>query len=576
VLIRLIRTNLAPHKKLLAAMLVFQVGQSLLTLYLPDLNAQVIDQGVLTGDTAFIWRTGAIMLAVAGVQVCFLLAAMWAASKVSTSFGRDTRDQLFHRVTSFSQREVNQLGAPSLINRITNDVQQTQMLVLMVCTVAIVAPITAVGGVVMAMREDVVVTVLLLVTMPVLAFVMYLLIRQMIPQFRRMQLRIDRVNDVLRDQIVGMRVVRAFVREPEETARFDEVNADLTSTSLVAGRLMAAIFPAMLVIANLTSVGVVWISGYRIDSGDMSVGSLIALLSYVSLIVMSVMMTAFVASQAPRASVSAERILEVLDTDPSVVTAESPVVEVHESGSLELRDVSFAYPGAEAAVLHGISFRSGPGETTAIIGSTGAGKSTLMNLVPRLFDVTSGSLLVDGVDSRELDPDTLRDRIGLVPQRPYLFTGTVASNLRYGAPDATDEEMWAALEVAQATDFVMAMGGLEAHVAQGGSNVSGGQRQRLSIARALVRKPEVYLFDDSFSALDLATDARLRAALRPWTVGATVVLVAQRVSSVIDADRIIVLESGQMVGMGTHDELMASCPTYQEIVDSQIRLSDVA
>jgi ATP-binding cassette subfamily B multidrug efflux pump len=576
VLIRLIRTNLAPHKKLLAAMLVFQVGQSLLTLYLPDLAARVIDQGVLEGDTAFIWRTGAIMLVVAAVQVCFLLAAMWAASRVSTSFGRDTRDQLFHRVTSFSRREVNQLGAPSLINRITNDVQQTQMLVLMVCTVAVVAPITAVGGVVMAMREDVVVTVLLLVTMPILGFVMYLLIRQMIPQFRRMQFRIDRVNDVLRDQIVGMRVVRAFVREPEETARFDEVNADLTSTSLVAGRLMAAIFPAMLVIANLTSVGVVWISGYRIDSGEMSVGSLIALLSYVSLIVMSVMMTAFVASQAPRASVSAERILEVLDTEPSVVTAESPVVEVHESGSLELRDVSFAYPGAEAAVLHGISFRSGPGETTAIIGSTGAGKSTLMNLVPRLFDVTSGSLLIDGVDARELDPDTLRDRIGLVPQRPYLFTGSVASNLRYGAPDASDEEMWAALEVAQATDFVTAMGGLEAHIAQGGSNVSGGQRQRLSIARALVRKPEVYLFDDSFSALDLATDARLRAALRPWTVGATVVLVAQRVSSVIGADRIIVLEGGQMVGMGTHDQLMASCPTYQEIVDSQIRLSDVA
>jgi ATP-binding cassette subfamily B protein len=429
---------------------------------------------------------------------------------------------------------------------------------------------TIIGGVIMATREDVGLAWLLAVSIPVLALTLGAVIRKMVPQFRAMQDRIDGMNGVLREQIIGMRIVRAFVREPHERARFHGVNSELSETSLLAGRLMALMFPIMNIVVNGSSVAVVWFGANRVAGGDMSIGSLVAFLTYFTLILMSVMMATFVTMMAPRAAVCAERIEEVLDTETSVTVPVDPVTEVSVGGRLELRDVGFHYPGAEHPVLAGVSFTSLPGQTTAIIGSTGSGKTSLVNLVARLFDVTSGAVLVDGVDVRRLDPDILWHRIGLVPQKPYLFGGTVATNLRFGKPDATDDELWEALGVAQAADFVAAMpGGLDAPIAQGGTNVSGGQRQRLAMARALVRKPEIYLFDDSFSALDLATDARLRGALEPYTRESTVIIVAQRVSTIIRADQILVLEDGETVGLGTHDELLASCPTYAEIVESQ-------
>ena len=492
-------------------------------------------------------------------------------------FGRDVRSRLFHTVTDFSSQEVDHFGSPSLITRITNDVQQVQMLVLMTCTLLVAAPITAIGGVILALREDVGLSAILLVSIPLLIICVSLVISRMVPQYRLMQERIDVVNKVLREQITGIRVVRAFVREPDESKRFDATNTNLTDTSLKAGRLMAFMFPTVIVILNLSNAGVLWIGANRINAGSLTLGEMIAFLSYLTQILIAVMMATFMAIMVPRAAVCAERIEEVLDTPSSVRLAEVPVTEVTTTGRLELIDVGFNYPGAEAPVLSHISLTSLPGQTTAIIGSTGAGKTTLLNLVPRLFDATSGSVLVDGVDVRDLHPDLLRRRVGIVPQKPYLFSGTVASNLRYGKPDATDEEIWEALEVAQAADFVAAMpGGIEAEIAQGGTNVSGGQRQRLAIARALVRKPEIYLFDDSFSALDLRTDARLRAALVPYTAGSTLVVVAQRVSTISGADQILVLEDGQTVGLGTHDDLLENCPTYAEIVASQVGQQEAA
>ncbi len=576
-LIRLLRDHLRRYRRLLVLVLALQLVQTVASLSLPTLNADIIDRGVMTGETSRIWRLGGVMLLVTAVQVGFAIGAVYVGSRTAMGFGRDVRSALFHRVTAFSAREVAVFGAPSLITRITNDVQQVQMLVAMTCTMAIAAPITVVGGVLMALRQDAGLSWLLAVSLPVLAGSLGVVVSRMLPKFRLMQERIDNINRVLREQITGMRVVRAFVREPQEVARFDEVNHDLTETSLSAGRLMALMFPIVLLVINASSVAVIWFGAGRISRGEMTVGSLVAFLSYFTLILIAVMMGTFVAIMAPRAAVCAERIQQVLDTPTSVLPPQHPVAGLRERGSLELRDVGFGYPGAESPVLSGVSLRSLPGQTTAIIGSTGSGKSTLVNLVARLIDVTSGSVLVGGVDVRELDPEVLWQRIGLVPQKPYLFSGTVASNLRYGKPDATDEELWAALEVAQARDFVAAMpGGLDAQVAQGGSNVSGGQRQRLAIARALVRRPEVYLFDDSFSALDLATDARLRSALAPHTREATVVVVAQRVSTIAGADQILVLEDGVPVGLGRHEVLLATCPTYVEIVDSQAATQEAA
>ena len=570
-LIRLLRAHLRPYRNTLIAIVVLQTVQTSAALTLPTLNARIIDKGVLTGDVSYIRSQGAVMLGFALIQIVFAVAAVYYGGKVAMSFGRDLRSSLFHQVTDFSSREVGAFGAPSLITRITNDVQQVQMLVVMACTMAIAAPITMVVGVVMALRQDVGLSVVLLVSMPAAAVILGVIVSRMVPAFRLMQDRIDQINRVLREQITGIRVVRAFVREPQETHRFRTANAELTDVSLRAGRLMSSMFPTVNLLINLSSVGVLWIGADRVADGDIQVGSLVAYLSYLVQILMSVVMATFTVSMIPRAAVSATRIQEVLDTETTVVPPAKPVLDIVTHGALEFRNVGFHYPGAEHAVLTDISFTTSAGQTTAIVGSTGAGKTTLVNLVPRLFDSTAGGVLVGGVDVRDLDPDVLWNSIGLVPQRPYLFSGTVASNLQFGKPDASEADMWEALEVAQADDFVRAMrGGLEARIEQGGTNVSGGQRQRLAIARALIRKPEIYVFDDSFSALDLTTDARLRTALVPYTRDAAVVIVAQRVSTISTADMILVLEDGQVVGEGTHEQLIRDCPTYAEIVQSQI------
>lgn len=569
-LIQLLRTYLRPYHRPLAAVVVLQFVGTIASLYLPSLNADIIDLGVARGDTGFIVRTGAWMLVVSLVQIVCSIAAVYLGARTAMAYGRDVRAALFAHVNSFSAREVAHFGAPSLITRNTNDVQQVQMLVLMSCTMLVAAPIMSVGGVVMALREDLGLSWLLLVSVPVLALGLGQVIRRMVPGFRLMQTRIDAVNRVLREQISGIRVVRAFVREPYETRRFAAANTDLTATALHTGRLAALVFPIVMLVLNVSSVAVLWFGAGRVDAGAIEVGSLTAFLQYLMQILMAVMMATFMLVMVPRAAVCAERIGEVLATETSVTPPPEPVTAPPGRAEVELRTVRFQYPGAAEPVLRDVSFRVTPGTTTAIIGSTGAGKSTLLALISRLIDVTSGAVLVDGVNVRELAPEALWQRIGLVPQRPYLFTGTIASNLRHGNPDATEAELWAALEVAQARDFVAAMpDGLDAPVAQGGTNLSGGQRQRLAIARALVRRPEIYLFDDSFSALDLGTDARLRAALSPVTADAAVVVVAQRVATVADADRIVVLENGGVVGIGQHAELLTTCPTYAEIVASQ-------
>ena len=575
-LVALLRRQLSAYRSVLWLVVAYQAIQSAAGLWLPTLNADIIDKGVARGDQAYIWRVGAVMVGASLVQLVFSVAAVKVGSKAAMGFGRDTRRDLFHRVNEFSSREVNHFGPPSLITRITNDVQQVQMLVLMTCTLLLAAPFTAVGGVILAMRQDIGLSWIFIVTIPLVLLAQGSIIVRMTPTFRVMQEKIDRINEILREQLTGIRVVRAFVREPEETSRFREGNDSLTRTALTGGRLQSLMFPTVSLFVNMASVAVVWFGADQIGSGEMrNIGALIAFLTYLTQILMSVMMATYMAALVPRASVSAERIMEVLDTPSSVVRAADPVRITASRASLEMRDVGFHYPGAEHAVLEGISFVCRPGEMLAVIGSTGSGKTTLINLVPRLFDATSGAVLVDGVDVRELAPEDLWSRVGLVPQKPYLFSGTVASNLRYGREDATEDEMWEALRVAQAEDFVRAMdGGLEAAVAQGGGNLSGGQRQRLAIARALVRRPDIYLFDDSFSALDLATDARLRAALAPRVTDAAVVVVAQRVSTIRNADRILVLEDGEAVGLGTHEELLESCPTYIEIVESQASINE--
>ena len=573
---QLLRRFLTPYSRPLVLVAVLLLIQAIGNLYLPELNARIINEGVAVGDTAYIIRVGGVMLAVTLVLGATAVVSTYWSARVSMGFGRDVRSSLFSTVQTFSSREVNEFGTPSLITRNTNDVQQLQMLVLMGLTVMLTAPIMCIGGIVMALRQDVPLSALLLVIVPVMAVVIGLLMSRAIPLFRVMQVKIDRVNQVLREQLSGIRVIRAFVRTEHEERRFADANADLTSTALTVNRLFALMMPSLMLIMNLSGVAVIWFGGQRVDAGEMPIGNLTAFLAYIIQILMSVMMATMMFVMVPRAAASAERIGAVLDVVPTVADPDSPQPPTVR-GTVEFLDVEFRYPGAEEAVLRGISFLAAPGETTAIVGSTGSGKTTLVALVPRLFDVTSGGVLVDGVDVRELARDDLWSRIGLVPQRAFLFRGTVGSNLRVGRPDATDEELWHALTVAQAADFVRAMPeGLEAPIDQGGANLSGGQRQRIAIARALVRRPEVYVFDDSFSALDFATDARLRAALRRETGASTVLVVAQRVSTIMHADRIVVLDEGAVAGIGRHADLMATCPTYREIVLSQVTEEDAA
>ncbi|MET8504050.1 ABC transporter ATP-binding protein [Streptomyces sp. NPDC004787] len=576
-LIRLLRSFLGPYRKPIALLVLLQLLQTSATLYLPTLNADIIDNGVVNGDTGYILRFGALMIGVSLVQVVCNIGAVYFGARTAAALGRDVRAAVFGRVQSFSAREVGHFGAPSLITRTTNDVQQVQMLVLMAFTLMVSAPIMCVGGIIMALGQDVPLSGVLIAVVPVLGIAVSLIVRRMRPLFRTMQTRLDTVNRVLREQITGNRVIRAFVRDGYERERFKESNTELTDVSMATGRLMALMFPTVMTVVNVSSIAVVWFGAHRIDSDAMEIGALTAFLAYLMQIVMAVMMATFMFMMVPRAEVCAERIQEVLATESSVVPPAAPVRELGRRGHLEVRAAEFRYPGAEESVLRDVELVARPGETTAIIGSTGSGKSTLLGLVPRLFDVTGGEVLVDGVDVRELEPGLMARTVGLVPQKPYLFSGTVATNLRYGKPDATDEELWHALEVAQAKDFVSKLeGGLNAPIAQGGTNVSGGQRQRLAIARTLVQKPEIYLFDDSFSALDYETDALLRSALAEETADSTVVIVAQRVSTIRDADRIVVLDEGRVVGTGRHHELMAENETYREIVLSQLTEAEAA
>ncbi|MGY6018533.1 ABC transporter ATP-binding protein [Streptomyces spinosirectus] len=576
-LIRLLRTYLRPYKKPIALLVLLQFLQTCATLYLPTLNAHIIDNGVVKGDTGYILSFGALMIGISLAQVVCNIGAVYFGARTASALGRDVRAAVFDRVQSFSSREVGHFGAPSLITRTTNDVQQVQMLALMTFTLMVSAPIMCVGGIVLALGLDVPLSAVLVAVVPTLGICVTLIVRRLRPLFRSMQTRLDTVNRVLREQITGNRVIRAFVRDEYEKDRFRKSNADLTEMSLKTGNMLALMFPIVMTVVNLSSIAVVWFGAHRIASGGMQIGDLTAFLAYLMQIVMSVMMATFMFMMVPRAEVCAERIQEVLGTSSSVVPPVAPVTELRRHGHLEIRGAGFRYPGAEEPVLRSIDLVARPGEVTAVIGSTGSGKSTLLGLVPRLFDATDGEVLVDGTDVASLEPKLLAKTVGLVPQKPYLFAGTVATNLRYGNPDATDEELWHALEVAQAKDFVTALeGGLNAPIAQGGTNVSGGQRQRLAIARTLVQRPEIYLFDDSFSALDYATDAALRAALSEETAEATVVIVAQRVATIRDADRIVVLDEGRVVGAGRHHELMADNETYREIVLSQLTEAEAA
>ena len=573
---RLLIVHLRPYWREVLLVVGLLFVQAITNLYLPELNADIINNGVAKGDTDYILRTGGTMLAVTVLLGIASIVAVYWAAKVAMSFGRDLRSAIFRKVVAFSQREVNHFGTASLITRNTNDVQQVQTVVLMAMTVMVSAPIMIVGGLIMALRQDVPLSGILLVIVPLMAVIIGTLVRRAMPLFRAMQLRIDRINQVMRDTLAGIRVIRAFVRTDYEERRFDEANRDLFATSLSVNRLFALMIPTLMGIMNLSMVGVLWFGGIRVDSGGMPIGNLTAFLQYITQILFAVMMATMMFVIVPRAAVSSARIVEVLDTEPSIHDPLEPV-RPPRTGRVEFRDVEFRYPGAEAPVLRGISFTAGPGETTAIVGSTGSGKSTLVNLIPRFYDVTGGAVLVDGVDVRQLERADLWSRIALVPQRAFLFGGTVASNLRYGNEEATDEDLWRALETAQARDFVEAMEGrLEAPIAQGGTNVSGGQRQRLAIARALVKRAPVCIFDDTFSALDFGTDARLRAALRRDLADATVIIVAQRVGTILHADRIVVLEDGGVAGIGTHEELMRTCPTYREIVLSQVSEEEVA
>lgn len=573
----LLLTYLRPYRRSLALVLVLLLAQAIGNLYLPLLNAAIIDKGVARGDIDYILQAGGLMLAASLGLAAISVVSVYFGAKTSMAFGRDLRAAIFHRVGSFAQTEVNLFGTPSLITRNTNDVQQVQMVVMMALNMMILAPMMAIGGIIMAVRTDVTLSWLLVVILPLMAVVIGLLLVKAMPLFRSMQVKVDRINQVVREKLAGVRVIRAFVRDDFERRRFGEANEDLTATAIKVNRVFALMIPVLFGILNLSTVAVMWFGSLRVASGAMPIGDLTAFLSYIAQILISVMMATAMFAMVPRAAASAERIRAVLDTESSVCDPVAPTHRGALAGLIEFRDVEFRYPGAESPVLCSISFSASPGEMTAIVGSTGSGKSTLINLIPRFYDVTGGAVLVDGVDTREMTQDDLWAAIGLVPQRAFLFTGTIADNLRYGNPQATDQELWAALRTAQAEEFVREMPeGLLTAVSQGGASVSGGQRQRLAIARALVKRPPVYVFDDSFSALDFKTDAALRAALRAETAEATVIIVAQRVSTIRRADRIVVMDAGTIAGIGTHEELMLSCETYQEIVHSQLTAEEAA
>ena len=570
-LVRLLRRHLQPYTGLLLCVLVLQFAQVMASLYLPTLNADIIDKGVATGDTGYIWRTGAFMLAVSVGQGLCTVAATYLAARAAMSMGRDLRGAVFERVSGFSEREISAFGAGSLITRNTNDVQQVQMLVMMSATMLVTAPVMAVGGIVMAVTRAPGLSWLIGVSVPILLVAVGLIVGRMLPLFRSYQDKLDAINRVMREQLTGIRVIRAFVREEAETERFEDANGDIARVGERVGQLFVLLFPLVMLVLDVTIVGVIWFGGHQVGDGDVEVGTLIAFMSYLMQILMGIVMASFMTIMIPRAAVCAERISEVLATPPTITSSPDAVDTFPAPGTVEMRDVTFVYPDADARVLAEVSFTVQPGTTTAIVGSTASGKSTVVRLLARLLEASSGQVLIGGTDVREADPEALWAQMGLVPQQPFLFAGTVASNLRLGREEATDDELWEALEVAQAKDFVSKMdGGLEASIAQGGTNVSGGQRQRLAIARALVRRPDILIFDDSFSALDVSTDARLREAMGPATAGITKVIVAQRVSTIVEADQILVLDGGHLVGSGTHTELLATCPVYREIVTSQL------
>lgn len=578
---RLVNALLRPYWKLIAVVFFLVLVRAVTNLYLPTLNADIINDGVAKGDTGYIWRVGGYMLGVTVLQIVATIIASYLGAKVAMSFGRDARSSLFRKVESFSQGEINRFGTPSLITRGTNDVQQVQMVVAIGLSMMLFAPMTLIGGLIMALRQDMPLSVTLAVILPVMLLALGAILWRALPLFRSMQKKIDRLNQVMRESLSGVRVIRAFARTQYEARRFEEANQDLTDVGLRVMRLFAIMFPTLFWIMNISTIAIMWYGAVRVDSLEMPIGNLTAFIMYVMQILFSIMMASMLASFVPRAAASASRIQEVLDVEPAIADPASPVVipslDGGRKGVVEFRDVEFHYPGAEQPVLTKISFTSRPGETTAIVGSTGSGKSTLISLIPRLYDVTSGSVTIDGVDVRDMDRSALWEQIGFVPQKAFLFSGTVASNLRYGDESATDEDLWRALDIAQGRDFVEAMpGGLEEPITQGGTNVSGGQRQRLAIARALVKKAKVYVFDDSLSALDFKTDSQLRAALKREVTDATMFVVAQRVSSIMHAEQIIVLDEGTIVGLGTHDELMATCETYQEIVYSQLSAEEAA
>ena len=575
----LLRTYLQPYRVqiviVLGLLLIGAIGQ----LYLPTLNGDIINNGVAKGDTNYILQTGGWMLAASFALAIAAVAATYFGARISMGFGRDVRSAIFRKVETFSQVEVNTFGAPSLITRNTNDVQQVQTLIFLALTLMVSAPILIVGGIIMALQQDVPLSGLLVVVLPIMVGFIALVMSRAIPLFQAMQKKIDRINQVMRETLSGVRVIRAFVRTRHEEERFGDANQDLFNTAIRVNRLFAFTIPVMTAILNLSTVAVMWFGALRVESGEMPIGNLTAFLQYLMQILFTVLMAVFMFVLVPRAAVSAGRIREVLDTEPTIRDPEAPTPlaprRPSTGGRVEFKHVEFRYPGAEASILHDVSFVAEPGETVAIVGSTGSGKTTLINLIPRFYDVTAGEVLVDGIDVRKMDRADLWDRLGVVPQKAFLFSGTIASNLRYGDEQATDDQLWHALDVAQGREFVREMdGGLEAEIAQGGTNVSGGQRQRLAIARALVKRAGILIFDDSFSALDFGTDARLRAALERELGWTTRLIVAQRVGTILSADRILVMDEGRIVGQGTHAELLASNETYQEIVYSQLSASE--